>query len=126
MGPASVRQTIGAVKRTAAERGGSRRKLPSREARSSRFASRSCTPATTGSGGASCLGGGQNDDMDKDGWTPAQGDCNDCDPNVNPGAIDVGAMPDGDGGMTMPTDNDCDGKIDPPQPCDDALQLASP
>src|SRR3954447_1814232 len=26
-----------------------------------------------------------NADQDHDGWSPNQGDCNDCDPNVNPG-----------------------------------------
>jgi hypothetical protein len=44
---------------------------------------------------------------------------------VNPGAVDVGAEPDGDGGMTMPTDSDCDGKITLYDPCDDGLDLAS-
>ena len=58
-----------------------------------------------------------NADMDGDGWSPNQGDCNDCDPNVNPGAIDVA----GDPNMV---DNDCSGKYDPPTPCDSGLQLA--
>ena len=30
-----------------------------------------------------------SDDNDGDGWTETQGDCNDCDPNVNPGAVDI-------------------------------------
>jgi hypothetical protein len=51
-------------------------------------------------------------DQDADGYTPAQGDCNDCDPLVNPGAIDV------PGNMV---DDDCDGTVDnPPKPCDGA------
>ena len=28
-------------------------------------------------------------DDDNDGWTEAEGDCNDCNPNVNPGAIEL-------------------------------------
>ena len=41
-----------------------------------------------GGGNSTCLSG-PNEDNDKDGWTQAQGDCNDCDPNVNPGALDI-------------------------------------
>lgn len=46
-------------------------------------------------GGSSGSGGGQpcsslpDDDADKDGFTFNTGDCNDCDPNANPGALDV-------------------------------------
>src|SRR5689334_946633 len=83
-------------------------------------------------GGANGSGGGMgpgcasgpNDDKDKDGWTVAQGDCNDCDPNVNPGAIEVLGMAMGDGGMPMPADEDCDGTVDNVLPtCDDNLAL---
>jgi hypothetical protein len=68
---------------------------------------------------------GPNDDHDGDGYTPAQGDCNDCDPNVNPGAIEViVSEPDGDGGIPAPADEDCDGKIDNvAPPCDDGVAL---
>ena len=51
--------------------------------------------ATTGGGGDAGAGGspacGQDPtlDIDGDGWSPNQGDCNDCDANVNPGAYDV-------------------------------------
>jgi len=69
----------------------------------------------SGSGGP-CPSTDENVDMDGDGWTPAQGDCNDCDPNVNPGAVDVP----GDPGQV---DHDCDGKYDPPAPCDTGLAL---
>ncbi len=64
----------------------------------------------------------QNADMDKDGWTPAQGDCNDCDPNVNPGAIDV--LHDADGGMPYWGNEDCSGMPgDNAKPCDTGLAL---
>jgi hypothetical protein len=81
-----------------------------------------------GSGGlvsvtASCMGGGPNDDMDNDGWTPAQGDCNDCDPNVNPGAIDTPAHPGPDGGILPASDNDCDGQITVDVTCDANLAI---
>ena len=42
-------------------------------------------------------------DHDKDGYSAQDGDCNDCDPNVNPGAYDVA----GNG-----RDEDCSGKSD--------------
>jgi hypothetical protein len=65
-----------------------------------------------------------NADMDHDGWTPAQGDCNDCDPNVNPGAVDTPAHPGPDGGIIPAEDNNCDGKIDVGVTCDANLALA--
>ncbi|MCC6554833.1 MAG: choice-of-anchor L domain-containing protein, partial [Polyangiaceae bacterium] len=51
--------------------------------------------------------------------------CNDCDPNVNPGAIEVVITePVGDAGVPEPADEDCDGTVDnPPQPCDDNLAV---
>ena len=39
-------------------------------------------------------------DIDADGYTPAQGDCNDYDPTINPGAVEIL----GDG-----IDNNCNG-----------------
>ncbi|APR85404.1 Cell division protein FtsH [Minicystis rosea] len=60
-------------------------------------------------------------DGDLDGWTPNEGDCDDCDPTVNPGAIDVALSM--DGGPPMPVDRDCDGKAALPAPCDDGLLL---
>jgi hypothetical protein len=60
--------------------------------------------------------------MDKDGWSPNQGDCNDCDPNVNPGAIDV--LQQNDGGAPTWGDEDCDGKPgDSAMACDQSLAL---
>jgi hypothetical protein len=64
-----------------------------------------------------------NDDMDKDGWTPNGGDCNDCDPNVNPGAIDVWHEP-ADGGPGYWGNEDCSGNPgDNAKPCDTGLAL---
>ena len=45
------------------------------------------TPSFGGFGGSGC--NGSTDDQDGDGYTIEMGDCNDCDPNVNPGAIEV-------------------------------------
>jgi hypothetical protein len=66
-----------------------------------------------------------DEDGDKDGWSIADGDCNDCDANVNPGAIEVMiTTPQGDGGIPDPADEDCDGKIDNvAMPCDTGLAL---
>jgi hypothetical protein len=58
-----------------------------------------------------------NVDMDGDGYTPAQGDCNDCTAQMNPGAID---WP-GNG-----VDEDCNGVADDtPANCDGSLALDS-
>jgi hypothetical protein len=73
--------------------------------------------------GGPCVAGDPNADQDKDGFTPAQGDCNDCDPNVNPGAIDVLHTP--DAGPPSWGDEDCSGKPgDSAQACDTGLALA--
>lgn len=54
-----------------------------------------------------------NADLDGDGFTPAQGDCNDCDPRMNPGAYDFP----GNG-----VDEDCNGiPDDEPVDCDVGL-----
>jgi hypothetical protein len=72
---------------------------------------------------ATCDVTNPNDDMDKDGWTPNQGDCNDCDPNVNPGAIDVWHAP-ADGGAGYWGNEDCSGNPgDNAKPCDTGLAL---
>ena len=61
-----------------------------------------------GTGGTiNCVPGGPDDDVDGDGFTPAGGDCEDCDPARNPNAIEVATEP---GGTAY--DEDCDGQID--------------
>ena len=67
-----------------------------------------------------------DEDQDKDGWSKLDGDCNDCDANVNPGAIEVKiTMPQGDAGIPDPADEDCDGTADNVAPlCDTGLALA--
>ncbi len=81
----------------------------------------------TGGGGGNPTGTvcnhGPDEDGDADGFTGAQGDCNDCDANVNPGAVD--ALMETDGGPGTVTDNDCDGKAELPKSCDDAVALDS-
>jgi len=77
------------------------------------------------SGSSGTCASGPNDDADMDGFTGAQGDCNDCDPNVNPGAIEVlTADGTGGGGGAVPADEDCDGQIDNvPMPCDSGIAI---
>jgi hypothetical protein len=70
---------------------------------------------------ANCTVTDPNADMDGDGWTPAEGDCNDCDPNVNPGAIDV--LHEVDGGMPYWGNEDCQNKPGPQPTCDDGLAI---
>ena len=78
-----------------------------------------------GSGGEDDCITGPNEDADGDGWSVAQGDCNDCDPNANPAAIEVVVTgPDELGNVPLPADEDCDGQVDnPPLPCDGGLAL---
>ncbi len=68
-----------------------------------------------------CTPGGMDDDVDGDGWTPTMGDCDDCDPNVNPNAVEVPTPPGG-----TPKDENCNKMIDEPAAvCDMGLDLAS-
>jgi hypothetical protein len=53
-----------------------------------------------------------NGDQDGDGYTPAQGDCNDCNPTINPGAIQIP----GD-----PTDWACNGAPGVVNSCDSSV-----
>jgi hypothetical protein len=59
-----------------------------------------------------------------DGFTGATGDCNDCDANVNPRAVEVIPSPQPDG--YIPADEDCDGTPDNvAPPCDMGINLAT-
>lgn len=85
-----------------------------------------------GLGGDINLGGGQtgtstgptcqssaDEDKDQDGFSVAQGDCNDCDPNVSPGSIEVPTEMGKDA-----SDEDCDGMVDNVAPaCDNGIAL---
>lgn len=81
---------------------------------------------TVGVGGQGGSGGeitcdplGPDDDVDQDGYTPNQGDCHDCDKNVNPNAVEV---PTEDGKDVY--DEDCDNQEDEVEPtCDTGLAI---
>lgn len=76
----------------------------------------------TGSGGgvSSCQTD-PDEDADHDGYSVNEGDCNDCDPNANPGAFDVVGGVNGGPGV----DEDCDGEIDnEPTGCDQGFDIA--
>ncbi|MCC6646147.1 MAG: putative metal-binding motif-containing protein [Polyangiaceae bacterium] len=85
-----------------------------------------------GSAGGSACADVPGVDDDQDGWTEAEGDCNDCSASVNPGALEVvnceksdcstGPLPD-----AQQLDDDCDGKVmkagDVAPACDADLQV---
>jgi hypothetical protein len=80
----------------------------------------------SGSGGSTGSGNicnsGADDDFDGDGFTFNQGDCNDCDANVNPDAVEVQTPMDGN--SPEPADENCNGEIDEaPATCDSGLAL---
>ncbi|MEZ4441465.1 MAG: choice-of-anchor L domain-containing protein [Polyangiaceae bacterium] len=71
-----------------------------------------------------------DEDKDQDGFSINQGDCNDCDANVNPNAVEVIVDPNmgqgGSGGVMEPADENCDGNVDePPMVCDSGLAIDS-
>ena len=85
-----------------------------------------------GAGGSSTNCAGASDkDNDGDGYTEAEGDCNDCDKNVNPGAVEVPTPENADAGpdagpATEAADENCNGQTDEaPTPCDTGLTLNS-
>ncbi len=90
-------------------------------------ASSSAAQFMTGStGSGTTCNAGADEDKDGDGYTITNGDCNDCDPNVNPNAIEVKITePDPMTGMVPePADENCDMMIDNvAPPCDAGLAL---
>ncbi len=77
-------------------------------------------PQTTGAGAGNAINcdAGPDEDRDQDGFTVTQGDCNDCDANVNPHAVEVIAES-GDA-----ADENCNGQVDEVRAaCDDGLAL---
>jgi hypothetical protein len=69
-----------------------------------------------GQAGSGCIAAAPSDDVDHDGFTVQAGDCNDCEPAVNPGAYDFA----GNG-----VDEDCSGAPDDEaRTCDAALEIA--
>jgi hypothetical protein len=82
------------------------------------------TTGAAGSGGANC-NGPPDQDGDMDGWTQLDGDCNNCDPNANPGAVEVIVTEnaDPDAGPPPVADEDCDGQADEVEVCDMGLAL---
>ncbi len=82
-----------------------------------------------GAGGVISNGtSGPDDDQDMDGFTPNQGDCNDCDKNVNRAAVEVLTdLGQGGAGPGVPVDKDCDMLIDEADPdtmpCDSGLAI---
>ncbi len=82
--------------------------------------------------GMACSMGPPDKDNDGDGYTENENDCDDCDKNVNPGAVEVITPEEMDGGVSdggppaKPADENCNGKTDePPTPCDTGLTLNS-
>lgn len=76
--------------------------------------------ATGGSGGgggpAMACDVGADEDRDQDGWTVADGDCDDCDPTIHPDAAEVPTR-----GSDTPADENCDGNIDEPVSCEPSM-----
>jgi len=77
-----------------------------------------------GDGGSGGSGSGpcnptEAEDFDGDGYSINDGDCNDCDENVNPNAVEVIAGP-----KKTPIDENCNDLIDEPfEPCDKDLAI---
>lgn len=86
---------------------------------------------STGSGENTTCDSLLDEDRDGDGFTKNDGDCNDCDANVNANAVEVILDSYGQGGAgggpdSEPADEDCDGEIDEaPEECDAAIAVDS-
>lgn len=77
------------------------------------------TTVSSGTGGPPVCGLDPNGDEDGDGFTPAGGDCNDCDPLMNPNALETPTLP-----GESPLDENCDGLYDNiPLFCDSGLVI---
>lgn len=78
---------------------------------------------STGTGENTTCDALADEDRDGDGFTKTAGDCNDCDVNVNPNAVEVvlAAYSEGE----EPADENCDGQIDEVVACDQGLGVAS-
>jgi hypothetical protein len=70
--------------------------------------------AASGTGGGPPCASDANDDLDGDGFTPNGGDCDDCDPGVNPAAFDFVGVDDEGNPLPEQLDEDCDGSITQP------------
>jgi hypothetical protein len=81
----------------------------------------------SGAGGSTGAGSdcdsGPTEDRDKDGFTVADGDCDDCEANINPNAIDTPATATPDAGTLPAANNNCDDKLTVDETCDDSLVL---
>ncbi len=78
------------------------------------------TTGTASSGNECVTDAGVDDDLD--GFTDDQGDCNDCDINVSPGAVEVPTDPMDP--MAQMSDEDCDMETDEVEPpCDAGLAI---
>jgi len=76
-------------------------------------------PGDAGSGGGGHCNPAQTQDFDGDGFSIKDGDCNDCDKNVNPNAVEVIA-----GSNKTPIDENCNDVVDEPfEPCDKGLAI---
>ena len=77
-------------------------------------------PVTSGGSQDGCSSH-PDEDKDMDGFSVNQGDCNDCDANMNPGAIEVITDPDDPDAIV--SDEDCDGDEDEEELCDGTIDL---
>jgi hypothetical protein len=83
----------------------------------------STTSSGTGGGKPEC-DAAPDEDRDRDGFTFLGGDCDDCNAEVNPNAVEVTTPVDAGGNPLPAIDENCDGEIDNiDPPCDVSLAL---